>query len=398
MNQTLKTTPLHYPAYLLLTSKFIYIARPIFRLSKLEFPFKDEQTSYHNPSQLFKFFYQLPIQELSRIDVGPGRQYLVFHHSKRVDGKEDELTSLVFQTRSKQSSTIVVDAITMIIHEDFESCNLHLINQDVEWCMKSLQDYILLRPGEKSTTIMTHSNVWETESLEEHTLSLEEYDSGINERITKVDFEFCKLYLLCAYLRYVKPTIEAEIRGVEIQHVTLLSTREYIYLLEERLDVWPPAVFPLEISTIASPLVNLDRAKGFLIDKIPQFKLLGVGRIKDITRIERWRSWRIDSSFGCDFKGLGANLQNGHIGFLNQSTPHLKQQASSSGWFWWVRVCFGWRDTSGLPNSSPNELPNDGYWWDLAFSYRGSSDDLLECIKALRGGSDCDIDFVLGDD
>ena len=378
----------------------MYIFRPVFRLLPLKFPFQDEQTSYLNPGKLFDIYCKLPLHELSRVDVGPGRQYVAFHHSTGIDGYSPEIKSVVFHTRSKLVTTTIVDSITTIMHETQDLNQNNVINQDVEWCIKSLQDFVLLRQGEKQTSILTYGNVWKPTN--HIPLTSEEYDKGVDEIISKVDFDFCKLYLFGAYLRYTRPLPDSEARGVHTEHVTVLSTREYLYLLEERLDAWPPGVFPKEVSSslasMPSRFLEVERSKGFLVDKVPQFQLHGVGRIQDITRIERWRSWRIDDSLPPGLKGLGRHLQNGHIGYLNQALPHLKQQANSSGWFWWVRICFGYRDLSGMPNSPPSDVPSDGYWWDLVFSYRESTDELIECIKSLRGGNHCGIDFIIGDD
>lgn len=256
----------------------------------------------------------------------------------------------------------------------------------------------------KSTRLISYVTIWPG-SLDPAQLELvpKEFDDGIHEVISKVDFDFVKSYLLCVFLRYVKPVQESDARGIEIQHITILSSRQYLYMMTERLDAWPPAVIPPEISIGLSSVMNQNlgmetRVKGFLIDKVPQFNLLGVGRISDVTRIERWKSWRIDESLGCsDLKGLGQALQNGHIGYLNQFDSHFKQQASTSGWFWWVRICFGYTDQNSLhPSTPPTIIPPSGYWWDLAFSTRESSNELIECIRVLR--TDNVIQFVLGDD
>ncbi|KAJ3303534.1 hypothetical protein HDV03_003713 [Kappamyces sp. JEL0829] len=400
--------PLHFPAYLLLTSKHVYICKPLFKLAKIKFPFQDEQTSYMNPTKLFEIQHQLSLPLISRIDVGPGRQYVAFHCAHKLNSRsEKDITSIVFQTRSRLMTTQIVDAIQTINHETNEFSNappLNNVNQDVEWCIKSLQNYILLRPGPKPVRLLSYLHVWPSSfTAGDAELSPSESDNGIHEVITRVDFDFVKAYLFGVFLRYVKPVAESDARGVELQHITLLASREYLYVMEERLDAWPPSVFPPEISpslAAAQPaLGETEKTKGYLIDKVPQFHLLGVGRLKDVTRIERWRSWRLDASLGTDdFKGLGRALQNGHLGYLNHSVSHLKQQASTTGWFWWVRVYFGYRDNSLHPTTPPTQVPPDGYWWDLVFGTRESSGELIDAIRTQRGGRQSDIQFVLGDD
>lgn len=367
-----------------------------------------------NPSKLFQFFHKLSLQDLSRIDVGPGRQYLVFHNAEKKQDAASDITSIVFSTRSRLVTTLIVDAITTVQHDSMGDVTSHqstILNQDIEWCIKAIQDLILLRPGFKSTRLVSYYNVWPSEfGPNDIELGRDEFDTGIHDVVTKVDFDFVKAYLFGVFLRYVKPIAESDARGVEIQHTTTLMTREYFYLLEERLDVWPPAIFPPEVELgfssdlhrpeFQNPLREFGRSKGLLSDKIPQFNLIGVGRVCDVTRVERWRTWRLDSSLDHDgMKGLGRALQNGHMGYLNQSVSHLKQQASTTGFLWWVRIYFGYKQDYSVPEPTcpPTIKPVIGYWWDVAFSYRESCDDLIQAILQARGGSD-DIQVVLGDD
>jgi hypothetical protein len=398
------TPPLHFPAYLLVTNKYLYIAKPLFRLAKLKHPLQDEQTSYLNPSKLIDICYKIPILETSRIDVGPGRQYIAFHTIQK--SKENAtIFSLLFQTRSRQTSTVVVDTLTTLIHERQEVNPLEIvpiINQDVEWCIKGIQDHILLRPGPKSTCILSYSHIW---PISEKYIELndKEYDTGIEEQISKVDFDFVQMYLFGAFLRYIKPVPQTEIRGVEIQHTTILGTRDYLYLLQERMDAWPPSVFPPDSAKNYPAFPFAKREKGYLIDVIPQFQLLGVGRIADVTRIERWRSWRIDESYGENdalkqFTGLGVALQNGHIGYFNQAKSIMHQQANASGWFWWIRIHFGTVTESSLPQSSPKQVPICGYWWDLVFSTRESSEDFIESVRKQKMLQKSDCKIIIGDD
>lgn len=374
------TPPLHYPAYLLLTNKYIYIARPLFRQAKIKSPLQDEQTTYFDPSKLIHIYHKVSILDMTRIDVGPGRQYLVFH-APQYNKSGTENISILFQTRSRNISTLIIDTITTLVHELNQG---PIINQDIEWCIKSMQDSILLQPGPKPVKLMTYDGVWPTTYKE---FSNEEFDTGISDKITKVDFDFLKVYLFGVFLRYIRPVLETEARGVEIQHVTFMASRSYIYVLQERLDVWPPAVFPPEYN---HPFRTDEQQKGFIVDFVSQFSVLGVARIDEITCIQRWRSWRIDFD---GFKGLGRALQNGHIGYLGQSLPHLKQQASAAGWFWWLRLHFGAHLEDG-PIQCPSSHPQEGYFWDICFSTKESCDDFVEGMQAKRNN----IKIVIGDD
>ena len=355
------------PAYLLLTTKNLYIYKPTFSIANLKVPFTDEQVSYQDdPSKLLALFSKSGLH-FERIDVGPGRQYLGFH---------GQSPSFVFLTRSRQITTAIVENLRTIYHDR----NMDItINQDIEYCVKNLQELVLVRPGRKAFKI--YSTDWrDTESLAD-----EEFDSGMDQVVSKVDFEFVKFYLIASLLRILKPVPDASLYGSEIMHVSLLGTQDYIYLLQERLDVWPPATFPQEFGIKSKGDVN---SKGFQIDNIPQYTVLGVGRIKELSRIEFWRSWKIDSSYGPEIRkqldGLGRSLQNGHLGHLRTKERPSVQQGSAAGWMWWARLTFSSKTGTNAPREAPIEIPTGGYFWDVIFSSKDSCTEFIDNMKILN--------------
>ena len=418
-----KKPSLYYPAYLLLTSSHLVFFRPKFRLAELKSAMYDEQTSYFDPSELIYLKYKIKLHDLARIDVGPRRQYLVFRTRESCSGANfdtDGLFSIMFQTRSRLLTTLIIDSITTQLHEmDTFRC---VINQDNEWFVKTIQDTLLLRPGPKTLKVVHYDAVWPSCASDfPKTLTDSEYDYGITETITKVDFEFLKLYLFGAFIRYHKPVAEADCRGVEIQHMSLVASNEYLYIMEERLYAWPPALVPLELSpnpninASLEPILGEHKVdqKGLVIDLIsPLHNVLGVGRLNEVVRLERWRSWRIDDGLGVDaqdhctdLRGLGRALQNGHLGYLGASTTKSShQQGTTSGWFWWIRIVFGRSKASQPlePMKPPTSVPrSDGhvdvyYWWDLCFSFKESADEFIDSVRLLTQPHD--IVIVLGDD
>jgi ribosomal protein S24E len=390
------TTPplLHYPGYLLLTNMCVYIFTPKFRLASLKATLQDEQTSYYDPSRLLRCKYKFSLNDIARLDVGLRRQFVTFHFNQpdQVTPTQPNLVSILFQTRSRHSTTVIVDTITTTIHES-EVQSQVLINQDVEWCIKNIQKYILLRPDRKKSRIRTYNSVWHNDTPKRvYEIQDAEFDSGYTEDVTKVDFNFVKMYLLCGFLRYNRPVVDADCRGVEIQHTSLLASSEYLYLIQENLNAWPPVIFPPEfnpIGNVNSPLTSIlstSRIKGLLIDTLPQFgPNVGVGRIKDVCQIERWRSYKIDEALGSsaghsnpDFKGLGRALQNGHVGHfdISSKTQKDKQQGTLSGWMHWIRIIFGKRhdvDAGARPISAPTCIPSSNdqmevWYWYLKFN------------------------------
>jgi hypothetical protein len=307
------------------------------------------------------------------------------------------------------------------------------INQDTEWCIKNIQAYMLLRPGPKSLQILSYDGVWDSNNSDfsKYQLRVEESDPGYSETTTKVDFDFVKMYLFCGFLRYTRPIIDSTVRGVEIQHISLLGTTKYLYLFQERSDVWPPVVIPTEFNPsynanlgINSILGSKNGQKGLKIDTISQFdSILGVGRIEDVCHIQRWQTYKIDdavkeyeSTQAAEYEGLGRALQNGHIGyyspFESHNTPIERkfQQGTLSGWIYWIRIIFGRHESKNTlgnlrPNTCPKSIPNSNkdievwYWWDLVFTSRESADDFAHTILKMSNGSNrTGIQFVSGDD
>jgi hypothetical protein len=103
--------PMHYPAYLLLTNKYAYLMCPLFSLSLLTSTLQDEQTAYLDSHNLIEVGHKVSIEQLTWLDVGPGRQYIAFHTLTQKENQKDVITSIVFSTRSRQSTTTVLDFI-----------------------------------------------------------------------------------------------------------------------------------------------------------------------------------------------------------------------------------------------------------------------------------------------
>lgn len=418
-NIDLEKGPEFEPCYMMLTSLALYIFKPKFRLVTLNSILQDDQTCYFDPSKLIHLIFKIDLARMLRIDVGPRRQYIAVHAQRSRKGEVSRVKSLVLLTRSKLATTRLVDAITRSAME--RDLNF-LINQDTEWCIRNIQKNLLLKFGPKSIGVVNYGNTWDVPDLPALILSDYEYDNGINELITKVDFNFVKLYLFVAFMRYYRPVQGLQGRGVEVIHTTLFSTQDFIYLYNERLDVWPPAIFPL--GTPTRPNINgpIDEILGFAnagneltSSKVPLISsILGVGRVSEICRIERWRSWRIDGALafqGTEFRGIGKALQNGHVGYIgidSENASHSRQQGTLGGWFWWTRIIFG-KAMSGMPAKSPGPTsPPSGipistdsysvsYWWDLCFSSRDTVDEFIDTIRQMRNSGN-GVEFVFGDD
>lgn len=438
------------PCYFLLTSESCYFFQPLFSLFNLKLPYKDEQTSYMDPSTLLRLVASFKHIDIIRVDVGASRQHITFR-PKSIDSlttsqsivapkaklSQFRIPSLVLITYSRQVTTQLIDYLIQRLH-DRDSYSRSVINQDIEYTLRNLVHSVFLQKNLKEVRVLSYGNVWTQNSAEHHdaskllNLSENEYDKAAASEITKVDFTFLKFYFVCAYLRYFRPVPDSPHRSLKVEPISFVATTEYMYIVRERLDVWPPIIIPQEYTP--HPSVNrvvdeyvagkygTQNAKGLVSDRIPQFdRVFGLGRVKDLVRIERWRTWRIDSSLHAPdekksayFQGLGEALQNGFVGFFSVNSSKLdaeKQRGTVSGWFWWVRLIFGERASSNssmshlIPVSAPQSIPESNdrervyYWWDLAFSTKDSVDELFDVIRKIRGDSpESGVLFINGDD
>ncbi|KAH6563146.1 hypothetical protein BASA60_010832 [Batrachochytrium salamandrivorans] len=333
-----------------------------------------------------------PISTNDVSDMQSSSASLRAKNEKSVSARSSNITKIVswvFLAGSRASTTQIVDCLTTRLHDLRNTLPMgNTINQDIESTLRNLQTSVFLRRGPKDLRILSYAGVWAHNtppsiaissttslSLDEscnhaatldplHTLSDEEQDRACLADITKVDFDFVRLYVLGCFLRYIRPMAELSERTVKLEHISVIGTEDYIYVSTERLDVWPPLIVPPEYSPHSSTNSRIDSVvpmlseenggKGFVADIVPQFEnILGVGRMRDILRVERWRTWRIDSALNCPgdtsqlcFSGLGEALQNGFLGFLGERVS---------------------------------------YWWDLAFANRDSVDELFDVIRSIRG-------------
>lgn len=345
----------------------------------------------------------------------------------------------------------------------------------MEWAWRFVQSRILLQPNTaKLTRILSYNAVWGPSDFgpQQSELSADEFDAGVHDLVSPVDFTFIKTWIQGLFLRYFKPVEGVERRGVECCAVSFVVTGDYVYVVGERMDVWPPPLFPPE-SMAASQTIPafpsffttgnaafqesgedvgddvLKMKKGLVADVVSPFSLMGVGRVREISRLERWRSWRLNTchSETPGFKTLGTSVQNGLIGYhlIDQrisppstlgahssdssatsfsatipsnapSYPHKRKeeqkrerqkQGNASGFLWWCRVYFGYQplnldggsDERERPASPPTVKPGVGYWWDVCFRCRESCQEFMDVIVEQRQRIDgVQVQVVLGDD
>ncbi|KAJ1943191.1 hypothetical protein GGF37_002758, partial [Kickxella alabastrina] len=183
-------------------------------------------------------------------------------------------SSCVLMIRDRLACSDLLDALVEIGYETrvldsgagAGSGRLRAINHDVEWAMHNLVQQVFLRPDTFSDLDDEHKDmapvpapaaagaelVCQDRLRTLHTLhhellrspnsqqpgSLVDAASGDNVIIDKVTYEFLQLYF-CVGLSPVNPS-SSSLQG--IQPVTLVGSPQFVYLVRERVDVWPPPV------------------------------------------------------------------------------------------------------------------------------------------------------------
>ncbi|KAJ3397025.1 hypothetical protein HDU92_001038 [Lobulomyces angularis] len=223
-----------------------------------------------------------------------------------------------------------------------------------------------------------------------------------------------------------------------IRTTALIATNEYLYLVLERLDVWPPLYFPPESSTSANSsnsVLNLScsqeelnqiSSKGLVADLISPFahyressSVLSFGRVKDIVKVERWRSWRWTplsevKQIGVEASNEACVMQNGCIGIcptwksksgsstenkhrdISDSSISINRRAAdknsfrkrnldesigtgnAAGWSWWIRIYLRQQIT---PDTA---IQSDLLWWDLLFVNLDAADEFITYLRRVR--------------
>ncbi|KAJ3111096.1 hypothetical protein HK100_002806 [Physocladia obscura] len=405
---------------------------------------------------------------------------------------------------------------------------VRVVNQDVEWSLSALKNHVLLRKGDAQNILLNDVDVdgridwrdiiaarknesrqqsnqsggigWfggffgggtasQSETIQEAPKQIQHIIEEVDEDVAtstdtvldKVNFEFLKLYLLVGWIVPHKlstlPLSSEKSKklpslSVTVNSVSLIATKDYIYLTSERFDVWPPPIFPA--STFPAPYVNspllehaatatamaarhhrslpnmpdpsnrppsplplLDPLKGLSASQIVQHSApLRVGRVRDMIRCERWKTWRwklganvtqVEEAPVLEQK-IAALVQNGAIGVVkvvegewpvggggSGGGDKSRKAGTTSGWEWWLRVVFKTPQSSSnivagkipLPGEEENQesaaaiagsLENSSaeysatgdssageYFWDLVFASLDAANEFLEFIKDVRG-------------
>ncbi|KAJ1565921.1 hypothetical protein HK096_006731 [Nowakowskiella sp. JEL0078] len=387
--------------------------------------------------------------------------------------------SLVLLTRSKTYTSNLIDLLMPILYEtsgDHSSGKhikgpdgrVRIVNQDVEWAMRTLRENVLLRKGYKDVVYSQISSSWKGSAYKnkgkknqdsttaladgiktglgwiggllnkpgtnqelnieiiENTISRkpsavelpittslpliddDDEDSAVHDgsEISKVNFEFLRLYLLVGWVsaNTEKTNSTAKLPRnncnlpspadgtPSVRTCSLIATNDFLYLITERFDVWPPLFFPPEFEPVVHVNDTIETVgarsqpgwssnstafKGLVADLVTPFSSppLTAARVRDIRRCERWRSWRYTSTelvqqIGARVDGTGIMIMNGAIGdcrseFVTSATDTTVSETN------------GAEDGSGVGSSSevrPSLGRRGSATWTGSFFRRATTD------------------------
>ncbi|KAI9102831.1 hypothetical protein DFS34DRAFT_683759 [Phlyctochytrium arcticum] len=414
--------------------------------------------------------------------LGPGGLGPRPAHSKAEAGKWE---SIVFMTRDRTVTLELINHVRDILAEQgpqasASSSSLELqskINDETEWADHEMQNYCSTLAGQEqfgldpSWTVIrvnqsskfdlglgsqwlrkVFSGTWDQSSDKVPKMVDESSNNNLAvdllprsdlfdlEQVRQQDEgRFGKLYIQSGLLTTQIASEKPQASAVVLTPLAVTSDSKHIYLISERLDVWPPLHYPPEMGMSewvnaavpdVEPAVN---SKGLLADVIGLIsRVVDVGNIAQIKRCERWKTWRW---FGTGL-AEGALVQNGLIGVWSRDrsvrsaardklTSGRREwvagerghcsEGFAAGWSWWVRVVFARPPQAQQPettildspvletDSSPNPTPNqpiaephrppqsssptsvDERHWDLVFTSLESADEFLHFLRLRRG-------------
>ncbi|KAJ2483940.1 hypothetical protein IWW56_000086 [Coemansia sp. RSA 2131] len=197
------------------------------------------------PAEHLELRFSLALSGLGRIDVGPNRQYLALHVGLLgADNVGEASASYVLLVRDRLRCSDVLDALAELGYETRAldaggagSGRQRAINHDVEWAMHHLVQQVFLR----ASTFTERRNAAARAELQRSRSTAEEIEpidvaSGDDVIVDRVTYEFLKLYV-CAGI----------VADNAVHARTVVATQHFVYVVRERVDVWPPPVSDLRV-------------------------------------------------------------------------------------------------------------------------------------------------------
>ncbi|KAK9762964.1 hypothetical protein K7432_010779 [Basidiobolus ranarum] len=289
-----KNSPTEKPIYIGLTNRSMYLFLP------LNIPLPNSTSSVeNNPGKHLKLLHAIPISLITRIDVGPNRQTLTIHLSlTSSDGNSSPIASLAlpphsitFLIRDRLICSDFLNALVEICYDHdihVEEGKVKLVNHDIEWAVKNIRRQVLIDEVN-----------YKLEKLPNHHLIGVDPASSQEVVVDKVTFDFFKIYHLVTRLieQPSSPVTNTDPSYYDIEAFTMVGTEKYLYLCQERHDVWPPAITNIsEIMDTPQNSSTTRKAEGrwgrkkthpLMATLVEQYKRVEVLPVSWITEVER---------------------------------------------------------------------------------------------------------------
>ncbi|KAK9765626.1 hypothetical protein K7432_005888 [Basidiobolus ranarum] len=291
-----KVAPVEKPIYIGLTNKTLYLFSP----QTIPLPASTSATE-NNPAKHLKLLYAIPISLVSRIDVGPNRQTLTVHlNLASYNGATSvpatvSLTlpphSITFLIRDRLICSAFLNSLVEICYDydiHMEEGKVKVVNHDIEWAVKNIRKQVLINEMDSRL-----------EAIPNHYLTGVDPASSEAVVVDKVTFDFFKIYHLVTRLlkQPVSSPPVADSPQYYTEAFTLVGTEKYLYLCQERHDVWPPAITNIsEIMDTTQNSPTIQKAEGrwgrkknhpLMATLIEQYKRVEVIPISWITEVEK---------------------------------------------------------------------------------------------------------------
>ncbi|KAJ2802184.1 hypothetical protein H4R20_003381 [Coemansia guatemalensis] len=190
--------------------------------------------------------FAVQLAEVGRVDVGPSRQYVALHagllgadgarwNAARLKRLAGAAASCVVMVRDRLVCSDVLDALVQLGYEARAGGARRVpVNHDVEWAMHHLARQVLLRPAALDAHPHLRRELLRSRSAR-HPGAMADA-AATDVIIDKVTYEFLKLYFCVG-----------RATRVGIEPVTLAASPNFLYVVRERVDVWPPPVPDLHL-------------------------------------------------------------------------------------------------------------------------------------------------------
>ncbi|KAI9297819.1 hypothetical protein K502DRAFT_339916 [Neoconidiobolus thromboides FSU 785] len=242
-----------------------------------------------NLENYLQIIYTIPFDKIQHIDIGCNRQSLSIHLNTYEMNKYNKKLYDKFKTEVLPSNSITVmirdklkctQLLDELLTQFYELERKKVINQDILWGIYNLRKSVFIKRKENEMKTINQQKFYLKNS--------EIYDeaSGENIILDKVNFEFLKF--VGAIYVFDKNNNSKE-NHMKLLPITLINTPQFIYLCNERNDIWPPPLKELlqlnELNEQANEKEREETKKLIKCFNIEQYQLMECIKVDTILDI-----------------------------------------------------------------------------------------------------------------